>query len=174
MPSRPAHTTTASGWGRGEAPYRLAVRRTGKAVIIIRIRRPVVIVVIGIGAVLIAIAILVAGVIITGGIPGAIEPVTAVAGADSQTIAVAVAIEGPQVRIDPGSGILTHSDHPSTIIRIVEIGIIPAIPHKVAVPAHIRISETQPEGTIAKTKTIPGTTVSIPGIAISIGSAHAG
>jgi len=36
-----------------------------------------------------------------------------------------------------------HYDDASAIVRIVEVRIVPAVPHKVAVPGEIRISESQ-------------------------------
>ena len=149
MPSRSAETTSAAtGWGRIGSD-RLAVARLA-AWPGIRI----VIVAVGIGPVIAIIAVTIGGIltisgagrVVAGRRPGTIGSVIAADAAGCQSIAVGTAIEGPQMRIDPRRGIFgTYGQYPAAIIRVVEIGIIPAVPHKIAVPAHIRIPESQPE-----------------------------
>ena len=136
---------TATG-GCGIGSYRLAVARLAgrpgiSIVIAVRIGRPVIVVVaVAIGRVL---AVPGAWRVIRRRGPGAIGPVIAAAGTGSQAIVVAAAVKGPQVRIDRGRRVFaTYYQHTTTIIRVVEIGVIPAIPHKVTVPAHIRIAES--------------------------------
>ena len=166
----------ATATGRcGVGSYRLAIARLagrpGISIVAVRIgiRRPVIIIVaVAIGRVL---AVPGAGRVIRRRGPGAIGPVITAAGAGSQAIVVAGAIKGPQVRIDRGRRIFgTYYQHTAAIIRVVEIGIIPAIPHKVAVPAHIRIAESQSE---RRTES-ESQAITISGIAISISTADAG
>jgi hypothetical protein len=170
MPSRSAETTAATGRS-GIGPYRLAVAwlagRPGIRIVAVRIGRPV-IAVIAIGGIL---TIPGARCIIAGRGPGTISPVIAACCTGNQTIVVAAAIEGPQMRINSRRRIFgAYDQHPSAIIRIVEIRVIPAVPHKIAVPAHIRIAESQPERrTISESHTI-----TIGGIAISISTADPG
>jgi hypothetical protein len=74
------------------------------------------------------------------------------------------------IDIGPG-GFGIYDDHTAaTIIWVIEIGIVPAIPHEVAIPTHIRISETQGEGRAAESQAVP---ISIGRISVSIVTAHA-
>jgi len=64
-----------------------------------------------------------------------------------QSVSIGSGAEGPEVRIDRSTGSTAFADkqYAAAIIRIVEIRIIPAVPHEVAVPHEEGIAETQPE-----------------------------
>ena len=170
MPARSAETTATTSAGGSVTSCRLAEAAT------IRVGRPVISVGIAVGRPVIIIvtidliAITAAGTrrVIRSSSPRPVCPLVAVAcGTGDQTIAVACAVESPQMRIDSSSRVFgTGYDHSSAIIRIVEIRVVPAIPHKVAVPAHVGISEAQAEpGSESQTQSI---TITIGRVAISI------
>jgi hypothetical protein len=74
---------------------------------------------------------------------GAIDPVVTIADSCNQAITIAGAVEGAQVCID--AIVVCRSLHDydtSAIVRIVEIWVIPAVPHKIAVPGEIGVAES--------------------------------
>jgi len=58
-------------------------------------------------------------------------------------VAVSDGIKGPEVRIDGCGGAVADNKYPAAIVRIVEVGIVPAVPQEVAVPAHVGVSEAK-------------------------------
>lgn len=60
-------------------------------------------------------------------------------------------VEGTKVGVDGGRRRVTDDENRAAIIRIVEIGIIPAVPEEITVPRHVGVSKAKP---IAKTMTI--------------------
>jgi hypothetical protein len=167
MPARPAETTTTSARGRGRiTSCWLAERRPGIITVVIVIGivgRPVITVIVpGESPVVIAVDLIASIVPCPGSIVGSRGPwpvcplIAAGGGTGGQAIAIAGAIESPQMRIDSGSIIFgTSYDHAAAIIGIVEIRIVPAVPHKIAVPAHIWISKAKSKGrTKAKAQAI--------------------
>lgn len=69
----------------------------------------------------------------------------AVRGVD-QSVIVGYRIKGPQVRIDARSRHPMAGNYTASVVRIVEIRIIPAVPHKIAVPGKIRVPESKTVG----------------------------
>jgi len=170
-----ATASTTTGRSRRIASYGLAAKTSGIGARSCRIARihigggrgPVVTVVTVI-PVAIAVDIPVActaGLQFTGICRGSrtVGAVVAIADPCHEAVAIARAIEGAQVSINVVVIRRSlHYDDATAIVRIVEIRIVPAVPHKVAVPAEIRISESKPQ-------TIVGT---IERIAITISISH--
>lgn len=69
-----------------------------------------------------------------------------------QSIAIGYRIERSQVRINACSCRTLTDDHAPTIIGVIEIRIIPAVPHVIAVPRKIRVPESE---TIGRTESHP-------------------
>ena len=92
---------------------------------------------------------------------GTIGPVVAVGDPCDKAVTIAGAVEGTQVSVNVvGISAIPMDDKNATaIIRIIEIRVIAGIPHVIAVPSEIRISESQAESI--------GKAVSVHGIAIS-------
>lgn len=177
MPSRSAEATATSarrsitsGWLTESA----AIRWPESVVIAVG---PEIVIIITV-ADLIAIAVPGARGIVGSSSPGPVCPLIAVAGGTGdQTIAVAGAVESPQTRINrirTISAVFTTAghNHTSAIVRIIEIRVVPAIPHVVTIPAHIWISEAQTKRrSESKTQAI---TIRRIAISISKTSAQAG
>lgn len=81
--------------------------------------------------------------VIVDGRNRAISAVIAIADAGGKTFAIGDAVESAEVIIHGVGGYFGYYQYAAAITLVIEIGIVPAVPAEVAVPAHVRISETE-------------------------------
>ena len=82
---------------------------------------------------------------------------TGTGGSMGDPVAVSDGIKGPEIGIDGCGSSMAYNEYAAAIVRIVEVGIVPAVPQEVAVPGHVGVPETK---AISKAKSPHSITVS--------------